>query len=385
MTLSFKLEDVYTGDLNWLARRTIFMCRHGSMAYGTNTPTSDIDMKGVFVAPREYHLGYLHRIEQVDKGWSADVTSFELKRLFQLTVDANPNMIELLYIDQRDWLYALPAWGEVVDVRDKILNRNAKHRFCGYAMAQLKRMETHQRWLRNPPTHKPTRAEYGLPDNSQIPKEQREAYEAVMQKVVEEWQVDFACLDEPTRIDLMNKLAASLADMKLAADDQYVAAGNKIGLDGQAMEYLKSERAYRAALSEWTKYQTWKAERNEARAALEAKYGYDTKHGMHLVRLMRMAREMLEGKGVIVRRPDAEELLAIRNGSWPYEKMLAFAKAQDSELEALMATSPLPKQPDREAVDRVCVRLVERYLDKDPVDDLRHYEIPSTRTSIQRD
>lgn len=368
----------YKGNLLWLPRRTIFVCRSGSMAYGTNGPDSDVDVKGVFIAPREYHLGFANRIEQVDSGWDSDCTLFDLKRLFVLTVDCNPNMIELLYTDEADWLFVAgdncpmgcshrAPWLEVIGIRDKILNQNAKHRFCGYAMSQIKRIETHRRWLLHPPTHQPTRSEYGLPDYNQIPKEQRETYEAMMQKVIESWQVDLACLDEPTRIDLMNRMTESLADMKLAADDQWVAAGNKIGLDEHAMKYLQAERAYRAALSEWQKYQVWLKERNPARAALEAKFGYDTKHGMHLVRLMRMAREILEGKGVIVRRPDAEELKAIRfHGAWSYDQLVEWAKRQDQELTELMKTSPLRKQPDRVAVDVMCQFLVERFLDRDP-------------------
>lgn len=359
--------SVYKGNLEWLPRRTIFMCRHGSHAYGTSGPESDIDAKGVFMPPAEYLLGFLQRIEQVDKGWTIDACSFTLQRLLQLTVDCNPNMIELFFIEEADWLLSTKVWEELVSYRDLLLSTNAKHRFSGYAMSQLKRIETHRRWLLHPPDHKPTRAEYGLPDHSAIPKEQRDALESMMLKQVEGWQVDLACLDEGTRIDFMNKQAEALADMKLAADDQYVAAGNKLGLDMQAMEWLKSERAYRAALAEWTKHETWKAERNEKRAALEAKFGYDTKHAMHLVRLMRMAREILEGRGVIVRRPDAEELKDIRfRGAWSYDKLIEWAKAQDAELTQLLAKSPLPKQPDRLMLDDVCQRIVEAHLFTDP-------------------
>lgn len=362
-----RLSDIYHGPLNWLPSRTIFLCRSGSMAYGTNGPESDVDVRGVFIAPKAYHLGYLHRIEQVDKGWTVDACAYELRRLLQLTIDSNPNMIEILYTDDGDWLHVTPAWVELLTHRGLVLSQRAKHRFCGYAISQLKRIETHRRWLLHPPTHKPTRAEYRLPDNMAIPKEQRDALESMMLKVVEGWQIDYACLDDSTRIDLLNKQAVALADMKLAADDQYVAAGNKLGLDAQAMEYLKSERAYRAALSEWTQYQTWLTERNPVRADLESRYGYDTKHGMHLVRLMRMAREILDGRGVIVKRPDADELRAIRfRGAWTYDQLVTWAKQQDEELTALMRSSPIRREPKREEIDRVCIKLVERYLNEDP-------------------
>lgn len=370
--------DSYRGNLDWLPRRTIFLCRHGSHAYGTDGPGSDEDIKGVLVAPKPYVLGFAQHFEQVDKGFEGlDCAIYDLRRYAALAIDSNPNVIELLFIDQSDWIMALPAWELMVENRDKFMSQNAKHRFCGYAISQLKRIETHRRWLLRPPTHKPTRAEYKLPDTSAIPHEQRDALEAMILKVIEGWDVDYACLDDATRIDLLNKQAAALADMKLSADDQYVAAGNKIGLDMQAMELLKAERAYRASLSEWTQYQTWLRERNPARAALEAQFGYDTKHGAHLVRLMRMAREILEGKGVIVRRPDADELRAIRfRGAWSYERLMTWARQQDDELQVLMRTSPLPRQPDRAGADELVVSLVQSYLDTDPAPEARGNGVP---------
>jgi predicted nucleotidyltransferase len=367
--MSYDWTKAYKGNLDWLPRRTIFMCRAGSMAYGTNGPDSDVDQRGVFIPTADYILGYLKHIDQVDNGWIIDGTSYALARFISLVVVCNPNMIELLYTDPIDWLLSTKAWEDLHSIRHLFLSQQAKHRFCGYAISQLQKIKAHRSHLLSPPSHKPTREEFGLPNTNAIPKEQRDALEAMMLKVVEEWQVDYAMLDDATRIDLLNKQAVALADMKLAKDDQYVAAGNKLGLDLQAMEYLKAERAYRGALAGWGQYQTWLKERNPVRAELEARYGYDTKHGGHLVRLLRMAREIIvEGK-VNVRRTeiDADELKAIRfNGAWSYERLLDWAQVQDKELTELMKSSPLPKQPDREAIDKKCIELTHKYLYVDP-------------------
>ena len=59
-----------------------------------------------------------------------------------------------------------------------------------------------------------------------------------------------------------------------------------------------------------------------------------------------------------VRRPDAAELLEIRGGAWDYEQLLEWAERQDAELQEVYARSPLPKAPDIEAIDRLCVELV---------------------------
>jgi hypothetical protein len=83
---------------------------------------------------------------------------------------------------------------------------------------------------------------------------------------------------------------------------------------------------------------------------------------MHLVRLMRMCREILERGEVIVRRPDREELLAIRAGAWSYDKLVEWADREDAELEAMVGSSPLPRQPDRVALDRLCIEMTDEAL-----------------------
>ena len=47
-------------------------------------------------------------------------------------------------------------WERLVEVRDSFLSKRAKHTFSGYALSQLKRINTHYRWLKNPPPAAPT-------------------------------------------------------------------------------------------------------------------------------------------------------------------------------------------------------------------------------------
>ena len=79
---------------------------------------------------------------------------------------------------------------------------------------------------------------------------------------------------------------------------------------------------------------------------------------MHLVRLMRMCREILETGKVIVKRPDAEELLAIRHGAWSYEQLRDWAKSEDVALEEVAKQSKLPRAPNVEAIDKLCIDII---------------------------
>lgn len=122
-------------------------------------------------------------------------------------------------------------------------------------------------------------------------------------------------------------------------------AGDGYEFGTEVMRTLDAEKRYALALKQWQQYQRWQRERNPARAELEAKFRYDPKHAMHLVRLLRMCEEILSGRGVLVRRPDAEELRAIRQGAWSYEQLVEWAEAQDAKCAALYETSPLPHSP----------------------------------------
>jgi hypothetical protein len=84
---------------------------------------------------------------------------------------------------------------------------------------------------------------------------------------------------------------------------------------------------------------------------------------MHLVRLMRMAKETLVTGKVIVKRPDAQELLEIRNGAWTYEQLIEYANKEQAALIELEKTSPLPKSPDRVKIDKLCQDMVELGLE----------------------
>lgn len=352
----------YNGNLTWLRERTILCVVHGSHCYGTSLPTSDLDLKGVAVPPRDYFLGFANRFEQAESH-DPDVVIYDVRKFCALAADCNPNIIEVLWADESDYRGLTPAGRMLVDARAMFLSKKARHTFAGYAHAQLKRIQTHYRWLKHPPKSPPTRAEHGLPERTVIPADQLEAAQSAIQKKLDQWNPHFLdALDPAARIATIAKMTELLAEQGINADTQWQCAANAVGYDANFIRLLDLERQYGCRKKEWEQYQNWKATRNEARAALEAKFGYDTKHGMHLVRLMRMCREILTTGKVVVKRPDAQELLAIRSGAWSYDRLVAWAEAEDRAMEALYASSLLPKSPDRAAIDRVCVAIVEAML-----------------------
>jgi hypothetical protein len=136
-------------------------------------------------------------------------------------------------------------------------------------------------------------------------------------------------------------------------------ATTAFGIPSDVASTLNAEKRYRAALKHWDSYQTWQAQRNPARAELERSHGYDTKHAMHLIRLMRMGLEVLQTGKLRVRRDDAEQLSAIRDGALSFDELLAMAGGLQRSMEAAAAaTTQLPADVDYERVDDLLVELL---------------------------
>jgi len=358
------LEEVIsrTGDRpDWLQGRVAFLARSGSHAYGTSTPTSDEDFRGIVIAPQDFRLGFLHNFDQYESN-KVDLVLYEMRKFFKLASDCNPNIIELLYTHDSDVIHVGLPGEMLIAIRSTFVSKKARHTFAGYAFSQLKRINTHHRWLFSPPTEAPTRAAFELPETTMIPKDQLGAAEAAIKKKMETWELALDNVGEADKINLTNQVAAYLAELQISKDFQWESAARNIGYDDNFLELLRRERAYRTAKNEWDQYQNWLKTRNEARAGLERQFGYDTKHGMHLVRLLRMCEEILSGQGVIVRRPDAKELLEIRNGAWSYEKLISWAEEQDKKMDGLYEKSSLPKIPDMKALDKACVEIARQFV-----------------------
>jgi hypothetical protein len=280
-------------------------------------------------------------------------------------------MIELLFTDESNIVYVdKKVMVPFFDIRDNFLSKLLKHRFSGYAMQQLKRMRNHHAWMQKAPKE-PTRAEYGI-EGVTFPKDQIQAAEKLIELQVDEWLIQQDHLPEDIKIQLgpemIRMLNVILEQLQIESkldklkDVLERAANRHLGFDSDFLNFLMRYKAYRAAMAEYKSYLNWKANRNPARAILEAKWGYDCKHGMHLVRLLRMAREIMEGKGVLVKRPDADELNAIRNGAWSYEKIIAWAEEEDLALNEVMKNSKLPNSPNRKRIAKVLVEVTYEYL-----------------------
>ena len=109
----------------------------GSVAYGLNTPQSDIDIKGIFVYPTEKILS-LHKGKETINKNNPDIEHHEVEKFIRLAINCNPTILELLFLEKYE---ILTSEGKMlVENRDSFLSKKIYKAYGGYALSQAKKL-----------------------------------------------------------------------------------------------------------------------------------------------------------------------------------------------------------------------------------------------------
>ncbi len=97
---------------------------------------------------------------------------------------------------------------------------------------------------------------------------------------------------------------------------------------------------------------------------MEAKYGYDTKHAMHLFRLLIQGREILEYGDLNVDRTDidADLLKSVRAGELSYDQLMEQVEEMRAAIKESEENTTLPDQPNFEEVNQLCIETIKHSL-----------------------
>ena len=280
----------------------IFEAVTGSRLYGTATETSDWDYRGVVIPPLEVLIDPFMKFNVQDSGFEEeDKALYSLGKFFELCAQANPNIIELLFIPQEYTTFDSEEWQIIKENRSLFVSKKVKYTFTGYAMSQLKAIQRHREWFLNPPKDAPNRKDFGLSDSP---------------------SVSMAWIDS-----LKDTLNYDL-------------------LRPEVVDEVRREKEYRDAKKKWDNFIQWKTNRNPKRRGTEEQFGYDTKYASHVFRLMGEGLDLLMDGEITFPLPYADWLLEIKQGKYSYDEIVNVAETMDKNFESFYNKSFLPKSPD---------------------------------------
>ena len=260
-----------------------------------------------------------------------DTVIYELRKFMNLYLRMNPNILELLWVDYSDILFISAEYMMLRNERQNFLTSQIANTFVGYAEEQLKRMKGHSKWLTNPwPEECPHQVDYVSL-----------VYNFTKQKMfkinLRDYNKDHCLVKFDGNLygvyGLIGSKCFTGQHSKLHLSKLDPSFTNPDGSKESPKFIVKFNKTqYQEDKENWSNYWKWRRNRNPVRSKLEEHHGFDTKHASHCVRLLRMGLETLQTGEVLIKRPDAEELLSIRNGAWTYEQLLEYAAHMKAEV-----------------------------------------------------
>lgn len=376
----------------------------GSQAHGTNTETSDIDKAFVYILPEDDILGIEYKEQlKIHK----DFMGYEIRRFLELLRSGNPTILELLNSPEDCVLIKHPSFDFLLSEKEKFITKACENSFYGYARQQRTKaegLEKLQNWEVNRVVKKnPIDFCYVLMGYDAIPfttwlerkgldqkfcglaavNHSRDIYAVFYDKVAHD---SFSELVEPSLRDANknlrkeNGLSMGLGYKGVAFEDSNDIRLSNIPKEEREEGFLchisYNKDGYAKHCKDYKRYQDWLVNRNETRWVEIKGHGQqiDGKNMMHFMRLVIIGREIAQGKGIQIRRPDAQELLKIRRGEVSLRELFDKSDEILNEMKLLFQTSNLPEEVSREYVHELLVKIRKSFYKNYPFHEEKNLE-----------
>lgn len=309
-------------NIDKFSKDELILCGYGgSIAYGTNVPGSDTDIRGIKLSSANDILGCLKDPEQFVSN-QTDTVIYSLNKMIKLFCSCNPNAIEILGLLPEHYLQISPEGQLLLDNAHLFLSRQAVNSFGGYAMSQLNRL-----------INKSGRGTQELTANET--RSLKKAINSFSERYAKYGYGNSKVTAEQKDTDIM--ISMNLTDVPMNVVLQILNEFASINKD-----YSSSTRNTKAA-----------------------EHHKLSKHMMHLIRLYMMGTDILLKEQIITYRGNDHELLmSIRNGDYleadqmtptkAFEELLTEYQAKFNEAKA---ATKLPDNPDMNAVNELVKKI----------------------------
>lgn len=303
--------------------------KFGAHLYGTTTPLSDIDFKGVYIPKARDIL--LQRVkgsivssskaDQSEKNTAADTDEefYSLQRFFELLAEGQTNLIDMLFATPDVILWQSWHWNLIRKNRHRFLTRRAAA-FVGYCRQQANK--------------------YGI-KGSRVAAA-RAALDFLLQAEAD--------LGTSEKLGVLNSaLREKFTGMEFVDfGETTLRHEHKIAhweVCGRKLCYTASIKSARECIERLV------AEYGQRSISAEQNKGVDWKALSHAVRVGEEAIELLATGNVTFPRPNAHELVQIKTGALEYAAVAGRIEALLGQVEQAAEKSSLPEKPDHAYIE----------------------------------
>lgn len=318
--------------------RSLVQISHGSHLYGTNTPNSDVDIKGVHlpdmnavllgrspkvITENTKPIGSTEKNTPEDR----DFESMSLHQFIKLAIEGQTVALDMLFANKESIIHSSPEWDYLVENRRRLISKKCES-FLGYCKQQANK--------------------YGI-KGSRV---------AAVRTIVD-------ILEQDDIFPLQSKMR-EYNWQRVADSYEFIDVVEIIQTDGTPLKHLsvcnrkvpytvtvkEALRVYTGLLNEYGK-RAIQAESNE---------GVDWKAMSHAVRVGRMALTILSGEDIVFPLSYAEHLLNIKLGKLDYKIVAKQVEDLLEAIERVAEVSPLPAEPDIEWAEQFILHMYKKEI-----------------------
>jgi hypothetical protein len=338
--------------------RIIFEFIAGSYCYNLYIEgKSDQDIRGIFINPKSEYLGLLDPSEQIGDE-KHDTVYYSLKRFFDLAKNANPSVLEYLFVPPECIKINSGLYERLVVNRSLFISKKSYNSFSGYAYSQISRATGQNKMINHPELYtKPIKENYCwfIPKNLNNPP---------MRPIpLKETGIDLTKFHVSSLERVSNVfrlyLYGNSAKGVFRGDDMIVC--ESIPLEDEFNKYygllIYNKNEYEKTIIEHRKYKEWIENRNESRWIDQEKgiVKFDCKNMCHCYRLLLSGENILRHGFPLVRfeGEEREFLMKIRRGEFEYEEIMKQVEEKMENLKKLYETSTIPDSVDINKLDKL--------------------------------
>lgn len=400
----------------------IFIAVCGSVSYGMDLPASDLDAKCVYIQSinslmSELKIGeanplvYKKQLGGKEKGMTSnekskeDISMYEIGRFLELVADNNPNIMEMLFSEDDCIVYKHPIWDTIKDKlkANNVLTKKCYYTFFNYANQQINKATGLNKKIKNPVEYiRKTPIDFSyvvFDDDSTMSLRAYLDKNSLDQRICGVSKIShcnglyslyydynshnsFSKLvdkdeRESNRISKREKGETMGLGYKgiIKENDNNEEVSNDIRVSSIPKDekflvrFSYNKDGYMSYCKDYKEYWEWVNTRNEERYKDNTESGrdYDGKNLSHCMRLLYMANEIADNKGLLLRRDEKlrKELLSIKKGEPTYDEIIFKVQNLTEGLKEKYDNSVLPESVSYDVLSKILLEARKSFIEKE--------------------